>query len=233
MRFLVLILSFFILFTSQTVYSNNKTDSQNLKPNPYDNGGVPYISISLGAGSWCKSLQSGMENQKFPYAFNIAYGKTERAFGLILGVNIHSTYVLDDFLLNPNYFSLALRYQPLKKIKPFKSIRFYTYIGGNVSYSRFTEQQYSSIVNYENKLEKQFGFGMHLGASITYKIKNFEIGPEFVYNSGKADFLAGYFTKQSFNTGSLQLNIHLRYNIIFDRNKNACPAYRNFQRINL
>jgi len=239
MRFVVLLFSLLFIFSSQFVFSNNDSNSDNFtqsrvcKSNPYINKGVPYLSVSMGAGSWYSSLQSGMVNQKLPYAFTLGYGRTESNLGIMLGLNILSTYVLDDFLLNPNYISIALRYQPLKKINPFKSIRFYTYLGGNLCYSRFTEQQYSNIVNYKHKLDKQFGIGMHLGASLNYKFKNIEIGPTFVYNTGKADFLAGYFTKQSFNTGSLQLNIHIKYNIVFDKNKNTCPAYRNFQRIYL
>ncbi|MFO7829688.1 MAG: hypothetical protein R6V23_13780 [Bacteroidales bacterium] len=236
---IVIIYCFLLIFANQKILSKEKKDNDylnsdlSLKSNPYNSLGLHLISFSAGAAGWYNSLQQGMENQKFPVAINIGYTRSESPFGLIVGANILSTYVLDDFLLKPNYFSLALAYQPFKNINTTNTIRFYTFAGLNMSYSKFTEQEYSDVINYNYKVEKQFGFGVHLGTSLMYKINQFEIGPSFVYNTGKADFLAGYFTKQTFNTGSLQLNIILKYSIVFDRNKNACPAYRNFQRFEL
>lgn len=228
-----------VLLTNIEAHSRGKIRFNHLNTfmlinsNPYNNSGLHIISLSFGAAGWYSSLQSGMANKILPIEINLGYGRSESPFGLMLGANILSTYILDDFLLKPNYFSLAFRYQPLKMVNPFKNIRFYTFVGVNISYTKFTEQEYSGIISYENKVEKQFGYGVHLGASLTYKIKYFEIGPSLVYNTGKSNFYAGYFTKQTFNTGSLQLNIHVKYNIVFDRNKNACPAYRNFQRFEL
>lgn len=200
--------------------------------NPYDGPGLHYMAVSLGAAGWYSSMQVGMLNQKLPYSIKIDYGRSESPFGINLGLNMLSTYIYEDFLLNPNHLSLSITYRPFKVINK-SNFRLYTFGGANLSYSRFTEQKYSGVVNYENKVEKNFALGWQAGLNITYKYRNMEIGPSFVYYISKANFLAGYFNKQTYNTGSLQLNVLLKYNIVFDKNKNVCPAYKKFQRYKL
>lgn len=231
MRLFFLIILFTILpFVS--VLGGINSNNIITKSNPYEKAGLHYVSLSFGAAGWYSSLQTGMENKQLPISINFEYGQSERSLGLMLGVNMLSTYVYNDFLLNPNHLSLSVVLKPFNKKKSSK-LRYYIFAGANYSYNRFTEQSYSGIINYTNKEEIDFGFGWQAGASVFYKIKNVEIGPSFVYNASSADFFAGHFTKQTFNAGSMQLNIVLKYNIIIDKYKNACPAYKNFQRFKL
>lgn len=228
---LVLTVGTFLLYISGLIADDN-SNAMYSKKNPYKSAGLKYVSLSVGAGAWYSSLQTGMANEKLPISINLEYGQSERPFGLMLGVNMLSTYVYNGFLLNPNHLSLSVVFKPFNKQKTSK-LRYYMFAGANYSYNRFTEQAYSGIITYSNKVEKDFGFGWQAGASVLYKIKNIEIGPSFVYHMGNADFFAGHFSKQTFNTGSMQLNIVLKYNIVVDKNKNACPAYKNFQRFKL
>ena len=227
MRILKFLLILCLLFSHHLLFSSNNSSTPKKKKNPLDNNGLPFLTVDVGAGAWYSSRQSGMSNEKLPMAIYLEYGKTQSPFGVMLGANFYTTYELDNFLLNPNYFSLAATYQPLKKKKAFRKFNIYGLAGVNLSYSRFTEKEYSGIVNYEHKVDKEIGYGIQLGAGVAYRFKNMEIGPVFMYHTGSSDFLAGYFTKQSFNTGSLQLNILFKYYFVFDRNKNVCPAYRS------
>lgn len=204
-----------------------------LNSNPYNSAGLHYISFGFGVAGWYNSLQPGMANLNFSLNLKLSYGRTESAFELMLGANILSTYVLDDFLLNPNHFSFALNYQPFMKINNLKNFRVFAFAGVNYSYTLFTEREYSGVIDYNYKAEEEFGFGFQLGTTLSYQIGSFEIGTSFEYNTGSSDFYAGYFTKQNFDTGSMQLHILLKYNIVFDKNKNLCPTYRNFHRFEL
>src|SRR6056297_1722263 len=102
----VIFYCFFLIFTNQIILSKEKKDNNYLnsdlsfKSNPYNNLGLHLISFSAGAAGWYNSLQQGMENQRFPIAINIGYTRSEGLFGLIVGANILSTVVLEDFCLS-------------------------------------------------------------------------------------------------------------------------------------
>lgn len=193
--------------------------------------GLPYLSLSAGAGIWSMPLQEGMGKRFIPYSVLLEYGRTSYPLSIIAGIFFHSTYNLDYFLLNPNYLLLGMQYAPLKGKRISKKINAYVTGGLNLSYSRFTEELYPGIINYENKVEKKTGAGLGAGLGMGYHLKSLEIKSMLFYFTGQADFLAGHFTPQKFNTGSLQLHLMLSYRFIFKNN--TCPAYKNFNSLHL
>lgn len=192
--------------------------------------GWTYIAVSGGIGIWSQSEHPGMTNDPFPYTVMIEAGKTMMPFHLIIGADFLGTYTIDHFILNPNHFSLAIGYAPLRLIPELEKIDFYVLAGGNVCYTRFTEEKYSGIVTYTHKEDVNYNLGLTLGIGAGYRFKNFELTPSLMYYTGKTEFLAGHFDKQVFYTGSLNINIMLKYYFVFNTNKNTCPAYKEFYR---
>ena len=193
--------------------------------------GLPYLTISAGAGIWYLSGQEGMENRHIPYSLSLEYGRTSFPVSLFAGTFFHTTFNIDHFLLNPNNFLLGLQYTPLRGTPVSKKFNIYAIGGINLSYSTFTEELYPGIINYENKIEKKTGAGIGAGIGMGYRYKSWEIKPVLYYFTGHSDFFAGHFTEQSFNTGSMQLHLSLAYKIIFNKNNRTCPVYKKYYRL--
>jgi hypothetical protein len=192
--------------------------------------GHRFISVSAGAGIWSKSMQPLMNNRHIPYSFFIEYGRTGRPISLIAGTCFRTTFTLDQFLLNPNNFIAGLQYAPLRGKAISKQFNIYALGGLNICYSRFTEEIYPGIINYEYKTEKETGPGITAGFGAGYRLRSWEIKPMLFYFTGQGDFYAGHFTEQKFLTGSLQFHLSLNYRFIFNINRNTCPVYRRFTR---
>ena len=134
--------------------------------------GHPYLSISAGAGIWRMPLQPGMQNLKMPFSAFIEYGRTAFPVSLIAGASILATFNIDRFMLNPNNLMIALQYAPLTGTALGKKFNIYASGGFNACYSRFTENLYPGIVNYEYKVEKKIGAGISAGLGAGYRYKS-------------------------------------------------------------
>jgi hypothetical protein len=192
--------------------------------------GQPYLAVSGGAGLWSRSWQPGMTVHSVPLAINAEYGRTSLPVSLVAGL-VRSTFTIDRFLMNPNNFIAGIQYAPLRGKKIAEKFNIYLAGGLNVSLNRFTEEIYPGIINYEYKIEKKTSAGITAVAGAGYRIRAFEIRPALYYFTGKAGFLAGHFTEQTFHTGSLQLHLMISYRMIFNGDKITCPAYKRYKKL--
>jgi hypothetical protein len=219
----LIFISVFIAGMNSSVFCNSST-----KPPGYlDKAmGLRYISVSGGAGLWYSSLQTGMDSHSMPYSALIEFGRERYPLSIIAGASIRATYNIDFFLLNPNNVMIGLQYTPLMGTPVSSKFNIYCMGGLNLSLSRFTENAYPGVVEYENKVERKYGAGIGTGLGFGYKVRFLEIKPVLFYFTGRAGFFAGHFTEQKFNTGSLQFHLMLNYRITFNPNRSACPVYR-------
>lgn len=193
--------------------------------------GLPYSSVSAGAGVWYKSNQMGMTNRAIPYSVMLEYGRTSFPVSIIAGTFFHTTFSIDQFLINPNNFLAGLQYAPMEGSGVPRKLHLYLVGGVNICYSRFTEEIYPGIISYENKLERKTGTGLGAGIGMGYRFKSFEIKPMLFYFTGHAGFLAGHFTEQKYSTGSFQLHFTLSRRFIFNKNNRTCPVYYKYHRL--
>jgi hypothetical protein len=189
------------------------------------------MTVSAGAGVAYHSLQPGMDSQRMPYSLVLEYGRTSSIVSIVAGTFINTTFTRDRFLLNPNNLLAGVQFAPLRGEPVSKRFNLYGVAGINLAYTRFTEELYPEIVNYVYKVEKSTGAGLAAGIGMGYRINSFEIKPMLWCFTGHAGFLAGHFTEQRFNTGSIQFHIALNYRMIFNRNGRACPAFRKYYRL--
>lgn len=190
--------------------------------------GPRYINVSAGAGVWSESLQSGMQSRFIPFSVIGEYGRTALPYAVFAGTIFRNTYSQEHFLLNPNCFFAGMEYLPLQKSKISEKLNFYFMGGVNLCYSRFTEEIYPGIVNYEYKVEKKFKPGLMAGIGAGYRIGRLEVRPSLFWFNGEAGFLAGHFSEQKFSTGSVQAHLMLSYRFVFDKNHRGCPVYFKF-----
>jgi hypothetical protein len=163
-----------------------------------------------------------------PFSALMEFGRVRYPLSIIVGASIRATYNIDYFLLNPNNMLIGLQYTPLMGTPVSQKFNIYCIGGVNVGLSRFTEDVYPGIIEYENKVESEYGAGIGAGLGFGYKVGSWEIKPVLFYFTGRAGFFAGHFTEQKFNTGSLQFHLMLNYRITLNRNRKACPVYRKF-----
>lgn len=189
------------------------------------------MTVTAGAGVAYSSLQPGMAPGYMPYSLVFEYGRTSYPVSIVVGTFINTTFTRDRFLLNPNNLLAGVQFAPLRGDPVSKKFNLYGVAGINLAYTRFTEELYPEIVNYEYKVEKNVGAGLAAGIGMGYRINSFEIKPMLYYFSGHARFLAGHFTGQRFSTGSIQFHVGLNYRLIFNRNSRACPAFRKYYRL--
>ncbi len=189
------------------------------------------MTVTAGAGLAYSSLQPGMAARRMPYSMVFEYGRTSYPASIIVGTIINTTFTRDRFLLNPNNLLAGVQFAPLRGEPVSNKLNLYGVAGINLSYTRFTEELYPEIVNYEYKVEKKIGAGLAAGIGMGYRLNSFEIKPMLYYVTGHAQFLAGHFTEQRFSTGSIQFHVGLNYRMIFNRNSHACPAFRKYYRL--
>lgn len=192
--------------------------------------GQPYLTLSGGAGLLSKSWQPLATAHPVPFSVSVEYGRTSFPLSIVAG-GVTSMFNIDKFLLNPNNFFAGIQYAPLRGRKIAERFNIYCFGALNGSLNRFTEEIYPGIINYEYKVERKIGAGVAAAAGAGYRIGSFEIRPMLFYFTGKAGFLAGHFSEQTFHTGSLQLHFTVAYKMVFDGNKITCPAYRRFKKI--
>lgn len=190
--------------------------------------GPKYIKVSAGAGVWSESLQSGMKSRFMPFSLVGEYGRTSLPYAVFAGTIFRNTYGQDRFLLNPNCFFAGMEYLPLQKSEISEKLNVYCMAGVNLSYTRFTEEIYPGIVNYEYKVERKTKPGLMAGFGVGYRFGNLEVRPSLFWFNGEAGFLAGHFTEQKFSTGSVQAHLMISYRFVFDRNNKGCPVYFKF-----
>lgn len=193
--------------------------------------GLPYMTVSAGAGVAYSSLQPGMSARYMPYSIMFEYGRTSYPVSIVAGTFVNTTFTRDRFILNSNNLLAGLQFAPLRGEPVSRRFNLYGIAGINLAYTRFTEELYPEIVNYEYKVEKSVGAGLAAGIGMGYRINSFEIKPMLFYFTGQAGFLAGHFTEQQFSTGSMQFHITLNYRMIFNRNGRSCPAFRKYYRL--
>jgi hypothetical protein len=205
----------------------NKKDTKRTDPKL----GLPYLTVSAGAGLLYISWQEGMGSRYFPISLAVEYGRTAYPLSLYAGTSFRTTFNIKQFLLNPNNLLLGLQYAPLRGTQLAKKFNLYVIGGFNFCYARFTEELYPGILNYDYKIERKAGVGLGSGIGVGYRIKSWEIKPLLYYFTGQADFFAGHFTPQKFNTGSMQFHLTLNYRIIFNKNNRTCPVYYKYRKL--
>lgn len=190
--------------------------------------GLRYMNVSAGAGVWSESLQSGMEHRMIPFSAISEYGRTSLPYAFFAGTIFRNTYSQERFLLNPNCFFAGMEYLPLQKNKISEKLNVYCMGGVNLCYTRFTEEIYPGIINYENKVERKTKPGLMAGLGVGYRLGSIEVRPSLFWFNGEAGFLAGHFGEQKFSTGSVQAHLMISYRFVFDRNNRSCPVYFKF-----
>lgn len=187
---------------------------------------MPYLTVSAGAGAWFVSGQKGLDNRHIPYSVFLEYGRTSFPVSMVAGVFFHTTFNFNEFLINPNNLLIGFQYAPLRGKPVSEKFNIYAIGGLNLCYSRFTEELYPGVINYEYKTERKTGAGIGAGLGAGYRYKSWELKPTIFYFRGHADFLAGHFTEQRFSTSSLQFHLMLSYRLVFNQNSKLCPVYR-------
>jgi hypothetical protein len=193
--------------------------------------GLPYATVSGGAGLGYISTQPGMNNNRMPYSVVVEYGRTSLPVSVVAGTFFRTTFAIDHFMLSPTNVFVGLQFAPLRGTPASKKFNLYGVGGFNVGHTIYTEDLYPEIVNYVNKTERSTGLGVAAGIGMGYRYNSLELKPMLYYFSGQADFLAGHFTEQRFSTGSMQFHLSLSYHILFNRSGRTCPAFRKYYRI--
>lgn len=225
LRLIAAVFSWFVF--SATVFS--------LPPQDFTKGkykdrllGMKYVTFSGGAGIWYKSLHNGLDNHRLPFSVFAEFGRTSLPISFITGTTFRTVFSLERFLIKEDNLIAGVQYTPFAGKIAGGRINIYCIAGAGLSYTRFTENIYPGIVNYEYKEEKNFSLVPAAGLGAGYRFGKWELKPVMLYSGGNADFLAGHFTPQRFNTGSLQLHLLISHRFILSKNNMACPVYRKF-----
>lgn len=190
--------------------------------------GFRYLTVSAGAGAWYKSLQPGLDNQLMPFSLFAEYGRTSVPVSIVAGSCFRTVFSIDRFIMKTDYMMAGFQYVPFSVDLSGGTLNLYCIAGAGLSYARFTENIYPGIINYEYKEERGLSVVPAAGVGTGYRKGNWELKPVLFYFGGRSDFFAGHFTKQTFGTGSLQLQVMICHRFVFDNNRGSCPAYRKF-----
>lgn len=189
--------------------------------------GTNYLEVGGGIGLWYQSIQPGMEPDIMPVIAYVEYGNTANPVSYVVGTNFVTTFRQDIFLLKPTHAFIAPKLY-LSRIIPNTPtwLDVYALAGPTLWQGSLTERNYGGVVNYENKVESDMGFGLIAGAGAAYRFNRWAIGMQFTYLLGEGEYLAGGFEKQRVNVGSTQLNLLISYRFgLGSKNAIACPTY--------
>jgi len=193
----------------------------------YKKGEPPkFIKIGAGVGVWYTALQPHFAPYRRPLSVFAEYRKDSKPFAYAVEANVLSVYAFGQFLLKPMYFCIYPKVYLSGFAKTPKWFDAYLLAGGQLSYTRFTENKYTGISGYQHKVESSIKPGIIVGAGFSLLYKNFEISPRISFQSGRGSYYAGYFTKQNFNTSTTNAIIYITYKFPIFRHKIHCPAYR-------
>lgn len=220
-----------IKLCQQSVFSPSLLSKRSLfydKPVTFHRKGEPpkYIKIGVGLGVWNNIIQPHFEPARRPLSVFVEYRKDKNPFSYAVEANILSIYSFGQFQLKPIYFCAYSKLNLSGFVKLPKWFDAYALVGGLIAYSRFTENEYSGIANYNYKIERSLKPGIIIGAGLSFVISRFEISPRISFQSGSGDYYAGYFTKQHFNTSTINAIIYVAYKFPILQHKPHCPAYR-------
>ncbi|HCT29750.1 MAG TPA: hypothetical protein DIW31_03220 [Bacteroidales bacterium] len=214
-----------IVFSTKT---QPEVSFYNDRPVKFHRKGEPpkYLKIGVGVGVWYVALQPHFEPYRRPLSIFVEYRKDTKPFSYAVEANILSIYAFGQFQLKPMYFCVYPKVNLSGFVKLPKWFDAYALAGGQVAYSRFTENEYSGIAGYNHKVESSIKPGVIVGAGLSFIISRFEISPRISFQSGSGDYYAGYFTKQHFNTSTINAIVYMAYKFPIFQHKPHCPAYR-------
>lgn len=198
------------------------------RPVKFNRKGEPpkYLKIGAGVGVWYVAIQPHFEPARRPLSIFVEYRKAKNPFSYAVEANILSIYAFGQFQLKPMYFCVYPKVNLSGFVKLPKWFDAYAFAGGQIAYSRFTENKYSGIANYKYKVESSIKPGIIVGAGLSFIISRFEISPRISFQSGSGSYYAGYFTRQNFNTSTVNAIIFIAYKFPILQHKPHCPAYR-------
>ncbi len=227
---IVMVLLFFSLCTNSFAISFYETQANLYNEKPikvYRKGEPPkFLKIGAGVGVWYTAIQPHFEPYRRPLSVFVEYRKDKRPFAYALEANVLSVYAFGQFLLKPMYFCIYPKVYLSGLVKMPKWFDAYALAGAQLSYTHFTEKEYPGIAGYKYKVEKDFKPGIIAGVGISLLYKNFEIRPRISFQSGSGSYYAGYFTKQNFNTSTVNAIVYITYKFPIFKHKIHCPAYR-------
>lgn len=214
------------LFTLNKLQYN--TTAYNDRPVKFYRKGEPkrFLKFGVGVGVWYNVLQPYFEPYRRPLSLFVEYRKDKAVLSYAVEANVLSIFAFGQFQLKPMYFCVYPKANLSGFVKLPKWFDAYALAGGQIAYSRFTENKYSGIANYKYKVESSIKPGIILGAGLSFMISRFEISPRISFQTGSGDYYAGYFTKQHFNTSTVNAIIFIAYKFPILQHKPHCPAYR-------
>lgn len=212
---------------STTYISKPKVMQPHAPPSTFNKKGNRLIDLGAGVALWYKSDQPQFENLRFPIHIFTEYGNSKKALSAFADFSFLTQFVQSDFVLKPMYLNLDLKFSFLKALKvPSNSLDIFALAGPTLWYASLTDRGYPGINDYENKIEKDLGIGLNAGMGGSFRFKNYKISAMFLYSTGKGQYYAGQFNKQSMYVGSYQAVLLFSYVFVSKNNIVHCPAYR-------
>jgi len=185
------------------------------------------IDFGAGMAVWYKSDQPQMENLKYPIHAFVEYGNSKKNYSFFADFSFLTQFVQYDFVLKPLYLNLNLKYSIFKGLNySLANSDLFALLGPGLWYASLTERGYPGIVDYEHKVEKDFGSRLNTGLGVSYRFKKIKISALFRYETGQGQYYAGQFEKQKVSTGSYQAIVLVSYGIFSKKYALHCPAYQ-------
>ena len=185
-----------------------------------------YLELAGGYGIWSHTFQAGMNPHQSSIDISITYGNQQSPFSLVAGYTFNTAFKQEIFLFKPSNVYGGLKFSLLKALGKKSRLDPYALAGVSFWQGTLTDDVYDGIINYQEKAEKDYGMGGIIGAGITYRIKRFHVGPQFIYHlAGNGQYLAGGFEKQEISPSYSTLLLRAGYRFNF-RKGAGCPTYK-------
>ncbi|MDW7695217.1 hypothetical protein R9C00_28490 [Flammeovirgaceae bacterium SG7u.111] len=185
-----------------------------------------YIELGGGIAVWQTSHEPKMENQNMALHFYGEYGDLQKPLSYVVGANVKSTYLQENFQLAPNYYFAHLKYSPTRMYYGWP-VWFNLYgIAGLSAWNAKLNYVGRDFNNYDAGRENKWGAGFVTGVGATFEFLSLTLSGQFSYFYGKGQYEGGGFEPQDVYTGSAQFNILLGYRFWLGESLWKCPTYK-------
>ncbi|MGI9545431.1 MAG: hypothetical protein ACR2MX_19375 [Cyclobacteriaceae bacterium] len=192
----------------------------------YQGAKLQYVEITGGYGIWVQSAQSNFRNADRPLFGSIEIGNTHSPVSFGIGASIKSRFNRDSLVLSPDYASAFAKYKISQLLPVLPSgLEIYGLAGvitwrSNLDNLKTVTSEFSIPSG-----QKDQGIGMLLGAGVQYRYRDFGLGAQFQWITGKGSYVLGDGSTAGVLTGSKQVNVILSYRIVWGQKKINCPIY--------
>jgi hypothetical protein len=223
--FKLIFLYLFIFVTPETVYSRAKDQIYFPNRSEYRNQKQLFLNLSAGFSPYYKSDHKDVLNMRMPLQFQVELASNISPWSALAGCNFFSQYVLNDFRFSPTSGFLGVKRSFLRKAN--KRLRWSPYIfaGGQYCHTYLTDIEYDEIKSYSFKQETANTFGFISGTGLSYRFNYFDLQLQYQYLFTKAEFIAGYFTKNFYYVGSHQITFMFTPRFQINKRHIKCPAF--------